>query len=145
MFLLTLLKTAAMALHVVRSYSELMDEAREAEAHESWATAAQLCERAIRRDPHDERPYNRLMIIYRKQKDYEKEQKVIIAGIKNFETFYREKAERLLEKNKSAGRLSSALAKALGQRGRNEKAHYPEPIPKWLKRLETVEKKLGRK
>jgi hypothetical protein len=57
---------------------------------------------------------------------------------------YQKKSERLLGKNKSVERLSNALAKSLGQKGKKtETTFYPEPIFKWMKRQKVVEKKLG--
>jgi hypothetical protein len=95
-------------------------------------------------EPHEEQPYNRLMIVYRKLTWYEEELKTIKKGIEAFQQIYQKKSERLLGKNQTASRLSNALAKSLGQKGKKtESLFYPEPIPKWMKRQKTVEKKLG--
>lgn len=134
-----------MALYVARSYSELMAEAREAEENDELEKAAKLYERAIKMEPHEDKAYNRLMIIYRKLTWYEEELKTIKKGIEAFQELYQKKSERLLGKNKTVARLSNALARSLGQKGKKaDPLHYPEPIPKWLKRQKTVEKKLGR-
>lgn len=133
-----------MALHVAKSYYELMLEGRVAEENNELENAAKIYERAIRLEPHEEQPYNRLMIIYRKLTWYEDELKIIKKGIAAFEDLYQKKSERLLGKNKSVERLSNALAKSLGQKGKKtETSFYPEPIRKWIKRQKTVEKKLG--
>jgi hypothetical protein len=133
-----------MALHVVKPYNELMQEAKEAEEKNELEKAAKFYERAIRTEPHEEQPYNRLMIIYRKLTWYEEELKIIKKGIASFEALYQKKSERLLGKNQSVARLSNALAKSLGQKGKKtETLYYPEPIPKWMKRQKVVEKKLG--
>lgn len=133
-----------MSLHVAKSYDELMAEAKEAEENSELEKASKIYEHAIKREPHEELPYNRLMIIYRKLTWYEDELKTIRKGIAAFEQLYQKKSERLLAKNKSVERLSNALAKSLGQKGKKtESLFYPEPIPKWMKRQKIVEKKLG--
>lgn len=133
-----------MALHAVKPYNELLAEAKNAEENKELEKAAKIYERAIKMEPHQEQLYNRLMIIYRKLTWYEDELKIIRKGITVFEELYQKKSERLLGKNQSAARLSNALAKSLGQKGRKtEPLYYPEPIPKWTKRQKVVEKKLG--
>ena len=133
-----------MALHVAKSYHELMLEGKEAEKNNELEKAAKLYERAIKAGPHEERPYNRLMILYRKLAWYEDELKIVKKGIAAFEELYQKKTERVLGKNKSAARLSNSLAKSLGQKGKKTEFIYlPEPISKWMKRQKVVEKKLG--
>jgi tetratricopeptide (TPR) repeat protein len=133
-----------MALYVAKSYHELMAEGREAEENDELEKAAKIYERAIKAEPHEEQPYNRLMIIYRKLTWYEEEMKIIKKGIEAFQEFYQKKSDRILSKNQTAARLSNALAKSLGQKGKKtEPLYYPEPIPKWIKRQKVVEKKLG--
>ena len=135
-----------MALNVVRSFDEIMNEARELESVDELDKAIKLYQRAIKLEPHNELPYNRLMIIYRKQKQYEEELELINKGIKTFEEFYRKRSEKLISKNKTAAKLSDALAKSLGQRGKKVQDQYqPEPIPKWTKRKQLVEKKVRNK
>ena len=133
-----------MSLYVAKPYRELMTEAKEAEGNNELEKAAKIYERAIRMEPHEEQPYNRLMIIYRKLTRYEDELKIIKKGITAFEEFYQKKSERLLGRNQTVNRLSNALAKSLGQKGKKAEALYhPEPISKWMKRQNVVEKKLG--
>lgn len=133
-----------MALYVAKPYHELMAEAKDAEENNELEKAAKIYERAIKSEPHEEQPYNRLMIIYRKLTLYEDELKIIKKGITAFEELYQKKSEKLLSKNQSVARLSNALAKSLGQKGKKtETIYYPEPIPKWMKRQKVVEKKLG--
>lgn len=132
-----------MALYIARSYAELMSEAKDAEENNEFEKAAKIYERAIKSEPHEEQPYNRLIIVYRKLAWYEDELKAIKKGIAAFEELYQKKSERLLGKNKSVQRLSNALAKSLGQKGKKtEVTFYPQPISKWMKRQKVVEKKL---
>lgn len=133
-----------MALYVAKPYRELMLEAKEAEENNELEKAAKIYQRAVKMQPHEEQPYNRLMILYRKLAQYEDELQTIKKGIAAFEELYQKKSEKLLGKNKTVSRLSNALAKSLGQKGKKtEAAFYPEPIPKWMKRQKVVEKKLG--
>lgn len=133
-----------MALYVAKPYHELINEAKEAEENNELEKAAKIYERAIKSEPHEEQPYNRLMIIYRKLTRYEDELKIIKKGIATFEELYQKKSEKLISKNQSVARLSNALAKSLGQKGKKvEATYYPEPISKWMKRQKAVEKKLG--
>ena len=133
-----------MSLYVAKPYHELIAEAKDAEENNELEKAAKIYERAIKSEPHEEQPYNRLMIIYRKLAQYEEELKIIRKGIEAFEKLYQKKSQRLLGKNQSVERLSNALAKSLGQKGKKtEQAYQPEPIAKWMKRQKVVEKKLG--
>jgi len=133
-----------MALYVAKPYSELISDGKEAEENNELEKAAKIYERAIKIEPHEELPYNRLMIIYRKLTLYEDELKIIKKGITAFEQFYQKKSERFLAKSQSVAKLSNALAKSLGQKGNKiEDVYHPEPISKWMKRQKVVEKKLG--
>jgi tetratricopeptide (TPR) repeat protein len=133
-----------MALHVAKSYRELLLEGKEAEENNALEKAASLYERAVKSEPHEEHAYNRLMIIYRKLTWYEEELKTIKKAITAFEELYHKKTKRIIGKNKTVERLSNALAKSLGQKGKKtDTLYYPEPIPRWMRRQKTVEKKLG--
>ncbi len=133
-----------MSLYVTQSYYKLMAEAKDAEENNELEKATKIYERAIKMEPQEEQPYNRLMIIYRKMTWYEAELKIIKKGIAAFKELYQRKSKRLLGKNETAARLSNALAKSLGQKEKKTEAlYYPEPIPKWMKRQKIVEKKLG--
>lgn len=133
-----------MPLYIAQHYFELMTAAKEAEEIKELEKAAKIYERIIKLEPHEEQPYHRLMIIYRKLTWYEDELKTIKKGIAAFEELHQKKLQRLLGKNQTAARLSNALAKSLRQKGKKTEAlYYPEPIPKWMKRQKVVEKKLG--
>ncbi|HEX6332973.1 MAG TPA: hypothetical protein VFZ78_02035 [Flavisolibacter sp.] len=134
-----------MALHVARSYPELVRAAREAENNDSPAEAAALYEQAKRQEPHHEMIYNRLMILYRKLKQYDDELRVIREGIKAFESLHEERTQRIYKGNGKVKQLSSQLAKSLGQSDRKGKQLvHPEPVNRWLARQGTVEEKIAR-
>lgn len=139
-----LLLKKKMSLYVSKSYTELLRGAKTAEENEELEDAAKLYQRIIKMEPHEEFPYNRLMVIYRKLTRYEEELKTIKKGIEAFQELYQQKSRRLLGKNNTAVRLSNALAKSLGQTGKKtDPEQFPEPIPKWIRRQKVVEKKLG--
>ena len=134
-----------MPLHIAKSYNELIAEAKEAEANDALEKAVALYERAVKLEPHEELAYNRLMIIYRKLYQYEDELRIINKGIKSFEDFYRKKSQKRLKRHKAAEQLSKTLAKSLGLTDKKgNELYHPEPIQKWLKRKQVVEKKLGK-
>ena len=131
-----------MTLQVITTTNEIIREAREAEINNDPEKAARLYEKALKANKADEEPYDRLMIIYRKLKRYKDEIRVINAGIKFYENLYKKRADKLLGKNKKLIQLSNALSKTTGltdKKGNN--TFYPEPIGRWRKRKEVVEKK----
>jgi tetratricopeptide (TPR) repeat protein len=132
-------------MHVAKTYEELIDEAKEAELDKDLDKAAKIYERAIRQEPLEQFPYDRLMIVYRKQKQYEDELKVIEKGIKIFGDLYKKRTQKTLSKRKNAQRLSNQLIKSLGLKDKYGEAIYqPEPIASWLKRKHVVEKKMDK-
>ena len=135
-----------MGLEVVRSYNDLINAAKKAEADQEEEKAAAFYEKAIKAEPLSEMPYNRLMILYRKKKNYRDELRIINKGIETFKEFHEKRSQKVFGKDKKAIQLSQSLAKSLGQKDRKGKSKiYPEPIQKWMTRAETVEKKLNRK
>ena len=133
-----------MTLQVAKTFLELISKAKEAEENGETDNATMLYERALKKEPHNELPYNRLMVLYSKEKNYEDELKILNKGIRAFEEFYQKRTDKIIGKNKKASQLSNALAKSLGQKDKKGNAvNYPQPIPKWIKRREQVEKKLG--
>jgi tetratricopeptide (TPR) repeat protein len=130
---------------VAKTYNELIKEGKEAEANKDLETAAKTYERAIKQEPHEEVPYDRLMIIYRKQYRYEDELNLINKGIGAFESFYKKKSQKIVSKNKEAEKLSMSLAKSLGLTDKKgNDVYHLGPVDKWLKRKAVVEKKLGK-
>src|SRR5215208_6971944 len=102
-----------MPLYVAKYFHEYIREAKEAEDNNELDQAAKLYERAIKLEPHNEQPYTRLMVIYRKLKDYEDELRVINKGVKAFEEFYQKKTNKILSRHQKAMQTSNALARSL--------------------------------
>ena len=84
--------------------------------------------------------YNRLMIVYRKQKEYQKEAELIKQAIEVYEAYY---AKHQPSHSAKVTSLSRALAISTGLADRKGKGLYnPEPIATWKKRLFNLKKKL---
>ena len=123
--------------------------ASNAEKNDQLEKAIGLYEENTRAPRPDEFAFQRLMIIYRKSREYKKELDVINRGIKAFKTQYAEQQNRAHAGHKDRrkiARLSSELMKKLGLADKKGNELYqPEPIGAWLKRKELVEKKIGKR
>jgi tetratricopeptide (TPR) repeat protein len=118
---------------------QTIKEAQAAEEKEDISLAIKDYEEAIQKDPISERAYNRLMILYRKEKDYKSELKLINAGIKAFENFYKSRKSG----SKKIAEISNKLNRSFGFTDKKGNAVYdPEPIARWKKRKATVEKRI---
>jgi hypothetical protein len=115
-----------------------IEEAVQLEQDGRLEEAAKLYEDAIKPKPLEEHPYNRLMIIYRKLKRPKDELRVIKAGIAAFQSQFIRKS-----RNKKLTELSNAMMRSAGLSDKKGKQlYYPEPVNKWMKRKQVVEKKL---
>jgi hypothetical protein len=117
--------------------------AREAEGDDDLNKAIRFYEQNIREDHADKFAFERLMIIYRKHKEYKNELRVIKRGIEVFQKKFKERVKHSLGRrvsDKKIEQLSNAIIKISGQK--KEALHFPDPVDKWLKRKEIVEKKL---
>jgi tetratricopeptide (TPR) repeat protein len=117
--------------------------ARVAEQDADLGKAIKLYEQNIKEDYADEFAFERLMIIYRKQKEYKNELRVITRGIELFRQNIEKHLKHSLARHvdgKKLEQLSKAILRKSGVK--TEELHFPDPIDKWIKRKETVEKKL---
>jgi len=120
--------------------------ANDAEQDGDTNKAVRFYEQNIKEDYADKIAFERLMIIYRRQKEYADELRVIKRGIDVFQKNMKERVKHSLARHvsdKKLEQLSSAILKITGQK--KEELHFPDPIDKWLKRKEIVEKKLKSK
>lgn len=109
------------------------------EEKENISIAIKEYEEAIKKNTLAEKAYDRLMILYRKEKNYKKELRIITAGIKAFESFYKSKKSR----SKKIADISQKLNRSFGFTDKKGNSLYdPEPIARWKKRKEVVEKKI---
>src|SRR5687768_12832509 len=118
-----------------------LSKAKELERKGELEKAASAFEKVIKENPANEFAYDRLMIIYRKNKEYKKEKAVIVAGINAFQQFYKNASK--FQATKKVAALSKALLKATGLSDKKGQPLYErEPLGRWNKRRRTVEKKL---
>lgn len=104
--------------------------------------AAKIYERLLKAHPWREYNYSRLMMIYRKEKDYKNELRVINTGIKAFEEFYK---PSVVGKNKNVIKLSKQLNVLVGLTDKKGNPLFDAgPIGKWKKRKQLVLKKMGK-
>lgn len=123
------------------SVTELTEKAAEAEKTDP-AEARKIYREILKIDPLQTRAYDRLMILYRKEKDYKRELSLINSGIKSFEKFYK---EQLGKPSKKISDISNQLNKAFQLIDKKGNSLYaPEPIDRWQKRKGVVEKKMGK-
>lgn len=96
----------------------------------------------IRAYPLKEEAYDRLMIIYRRAKNYEGEIGVIKKAVKAFEDKFG-KASQQQPKGKKLVSLSKSLLKSVGLADKKGKPLYEhQPIARWNKRKQLVEARL---
>jgi tetratricopeptide (TPR) repeat protein len=116
--------------------------ARQFEQEGEWDKAIKLYQLMLKAQPFNEKLYDRLMIIYRKTKNYQKEKKIIDTAIRVYEKFYKEKERAVVTKKVAA--ISKALLKSLkmtDEKGRP--APQREPIKRWSKRKHWLLNRLG--
>lgn len=118
---------------------KIVKEADDAEEKQDIPLAIKDYEAVIKKDPLREKAYDRLMTLYRKEKNYKNELKLINAGIKAFEIFYRSKKSG----SKKIAEISKKLNRSFGFTDKKGNAVYdPEPIARWIKRKATVQKRI---
>ena len=123
------------------SKTHLLLEAKEAEATQDWKESEQLYQQVLQIDPHNEAAYNLLMIVYRKQKEWNKEWQTVKKAISSFEEMYAETAKTT--DNKKVASLSRSLLKLTVLADKKGKPVYlPGPLAKWKRRKATLDKKL---
>ena len=94
----------------------------------------------------DPLPYDRLMIYYRKQKEYKKELQLINRGLKVFNDQLKRHSSQLFSAAKSrttVKKLSDKFSKLSGLMDKKGNLNFiPEPLARWMKRKKTVEQKI---
>lgn len=119
---------------------ELFARAKEKESAAEWAEAAALYEKLIKLNTLNEKPYDRLMIAYRKMKEPKKELNIIKQGIAVFENLYSKKHKT---PDRKVIQLSRALEKATGLVDKKGVSLYQaEPLGRWNRRKGVVERML---
>ncbi|MDQ6763575.1 MAG: hypothetical protein M3015_13225 [Bacteroidota bacterium] len=124
------------------SLESILQQASEFEKKEEDNKAIELYQDITKRDNLNINAYNKLMKLFRKSKEYKKELNVINTAIKSYEAYYKKHRPK---HSQTVDDLSSKLNKSLGLVDkRGVSLNDPEPIGKWKKRKEIVEKKLAK-
>jgi tetratricopeptide (TPR) repeat protein len=114
--------------------------AREHEASGDTDKAIDLYNQALKKYPQQANIYDRLMILYRKEKAYKKELSLINAAIKTFTTLFQP------AKNLRSRKVESLSKSILHSTGLTDKKgaplYHPQPIARWQKRKAVVQQKL---
>jgi hypothetical protein len=120
--------------------------AAEAEASGDIKRAISLYEKNIKKGLADSFPFDRLLVIYRKQKRYKDELRVINKGIEVFSRQIEKQQQQLLKNSTNKNqlkRLSTLFGKKVGLvNKKGDDMYVPAPVGRWLKRKEVVKKKL---
>lgn len=120
----------------------VLQQAESAEKNDDLELAEKLYKKQMDQKAFNAFIYTRLMIIYRKQKQYKEELEVINKGLQHFKA-HQVKQVTQKANNAAIKKLSNSLNKSLGLTDKKGNFLYePEPIPTWKKRKTTVEKKL---
>lgn len=123
------------------SYAELCAAAEERERANDLTAAVTLYKKSIALRPVNEFAYNRLMIIYRRQKEYKQERGIIKTAIKVYEELY--KPKRAVSRMVST--LSNRINKATGLADKSGKSNVDiGPVGKWRKRLQLLNKRINK-
>ena len=123
-----------------RDKDDLIATAKYEETEGNLDEATKLYEALIKSYPANEYSYNRLMIIFRRKKDYKNELRVINEGVRTFQELYTPSA---IGKHKNVIKLSKQLNILTGLTDKKGKSVYEaEPIGKWKRRKQVVLKKL---
>ena len=124
------------------------------QAGADWKSSARLLEVAgdnnkaiaiyktvLAKHPFNAYLYDRLMILYRKEKMYQKELALINEAIKNFTGLLH---PRKNDHSKKVANLSKSILQAVGLSDkRGQLLYQPQPIARWEKRKKTVVKKVN--
>jgi hypothetical protein len=125
-----------------------IEQGAAAEAEGNTKRAIELYESSIKKGIADPFPFDRLLVLYRKQRKYKDELRVILRGIEVFNEQLEEQQRLLLKRTKNANvlkRLSKAFGKSSGLTDKKGNHKYlPGPLSKWLRRKKLVEEKLER-
>lgn len=121
------------------SLPELHRLAKQAEQDSDVKQAIDYYQRSLKLDPMDDVAYHRLMVLYRREKEYRKELTVIDAAIKAHLDDSQRSRREWLNQNKKQARLAKQLMTSLGlldQKGKE--TLESSQVSTWKKRREVV-------
>lgn len=125
------------------SGQDVLEEAKDLEKEGELDRAATLYLRYLKKLPGNEFAFSRLMIIYRKQADAEKEMEVIDRAIKTFEDIF-SKAQKIRPTRKTVD-ISRKLMKTMGLTDKKGNELYErEPLKTWKRRKALLENRISK-
>jgi hypothetical protein len=123
-----------------KPFSAWLKETKKLE-QEDIEHAAIEYEKMVRVYPLKEEGYDRLMIVYRKTKNYKREISIINKALKTFENRF-EKPSRQL-KGKKMISLSKSILKSMGLADEKGNPKYEQqPMARWNKRKQLIESRM---
>lgn len=124
-------------------HNDLIAKARQFEREENFEEAAPLYEKVVQQDPLNENAINRLLIIYRKLKEYRKEIQLLNTSIKASSSKMQEQQTAWSKKHPAAARASKSLLRSLGgARAKVAPAYEEAAVRNWRKRKENLVKRM---
>jgi len=116
-------------------------QALQFEKQADYEKAIDIYEKELKKRPAEAYVYDRLMIVYRKEKKYKKELALISTAIEKFKTLLQP------QKNSHSKKIASLSRSILLSTGLTSKKgaplYYPQPIARWEKRRITLSRKLS--
>jgi len=129
-------------MKAVRSNSQLFADGQQFEKAGKWEDAAAAYQRVVDNDPGDQEAVARLLVVYRKLKDYTGELAVINAAINAVAERDKTAQREWISAHPEAAKLGKAVLKQLG--GESVTAYGTDPfVEKLMKRRALVEKRAG--
>jgi tetratricopeptide (TPR) repeat protein len=123
------------------TYSECIATAKELEQNNELEEAIKAYKKCLAIKKTDEYVFDRLMILFRKQKEYKKELDIIQQAISAFEKLYAESAPA--KTNKLIQKISNSILRSTGLSDKKGNLVYkPQPLLRWYKRATLVKKRL---
>jgi len=124
----------------------LLAEAKDAESQGDAGKAITLYQQAVKNNPLEEQAWQRQMVLYRKQKDYPGELKVINLALETYITHAKKTQQEWLQQNKKVAPLFKSLAKSLGLMNSKDVMVNDDPVlDKWRHRQEWVKARLKKR
>lgn len=126
-----------------KSFRDRVAKARQLEQDGQFTEAAGIYQQLFDADPRNQEVLDRLLVIYRKQKEYRKELKVIDAAIAAFEQQEKAFRDKWLKAHPKAASAGRSILRQLERGGGEAYAQGEDPVvSRWRKRRALVEKRI---
>jgi uncharacterized protein YciI len=128
------------------SIQEQMQEALDLEKHGEIADAAQIYQKIFDRDRGNRPVIHRLLVIYRKLKEYRKELAVIDAATTAYQQHQKTVQEKWINDHPKAAGIGRSMLRQLEQAGDKASIFGADPtVDEWLRRMKFVKRKISGK